>query len=1467
VGSVDNIIDGAICDSEGDVTSNYDITYVIGTLTVNKRPITIVSGDGEWVYDGQSHINDEYSLAEDSEYQLVSGHVSKISVTTEIINVSEIYNALVINIFDGEKDVTDFYDITYDYGKLTVTQRPITVEVVDSEYIYDGTAHETKEINVVSGTLVAGHYYSFSTYGSQTVVGSCDTNIIEGSVSIRNGSGTDNDMTGNYAITIGETGTITVKARPVTFTTATSSWNYDGEEHSDGTHVLSAASEYGLVEGQNSVSSELATITEITSINNSMTIGIYDGDEDVTVNYSISYELGKLTINPRPVTITTQSYSFVYDGKAHSYEYFDVAEKTDDSGLLSGHNAQLSGYASIVNKGQTTNDATVSIISGNKDVTAYYDIDLQKGTLTVTARPIAIQTASDTFLYDAAEHSNIGYEISAGSLAEGQGIKISDDTVTKIIQVGSCANKFEIYIVDGDNANVTDNYSITYSYGTLTVNKLPVQITSGSVTAVYDATPVSCQNYNYEVSNESKQLPYGHKIVITDYASLTDVGTIDNEISVIICQEDDSDVSSNYDISYVNGKITVTPCPLTITADSDQKVYDGLPLIVSTFTFVYKDTTYLGTEKIPTEHSIVIENNTSLTAVNTIDNVISSAKIKDSNNVDVTSNYSITLNNGKLTVSKRPITIQAQYAEKIYDATALTSDAIILIDDTTLAAASIVNNYSIVASTTGSQTDAGSSDNPITRNSVTIWDNNGNEVTGYYDITYSDSGELYVIPRPITLLSGSDSKYYDGEPLICHNWEYYENSLHIVDGQTLVDIKYEGTQTDADQSANIMWGAQISAEINGVTKDVTYNYNISYEYGTLTVLPRPISITTASHEWQYDGENHCDIGYEVTSDLSFIDAQYSEVDANSVTYIKHDKELANMFTVKAYDKNTGVDKSRNYAITYTYGKLTLTNRTVGLVTNDHTWEYDGQKHYDIGYTVIPGAYDGLVSTDEVKELSYRTITDVTKCENVVVYQIVDNDNYDVTSFYDMSISYGQLEITPKPITLTINGDYEKTYDGLAYREICDMVVSSGSLLDGQYAIAILSCDFVRAGTYYTTADATNITNIKIIDDQNYDYTSNYTITIASTDITVVINQRHITIEAADYTREYDGTEVCTYDLNITVNISSDTSFADASITDQYTMAAKTNSTLKNVGWCYNPIDLDSVRIRDNHGEDVTDCYSITCKDESIYTVTPRQITILSGDAKKAYDGSPLTCNTFTVTNGNVVEWHYCQVEMSGSITDFGTAPNTISKVTIIDTLTNEDVTSNYEITTEYGTLMIQNGAVIHPYGISYVYDGKPHSYSDDDWYWEDQPDGFVVEINLSSISLTNVGTITNEQLQGLTVKIYNAEGQDISEMYVVSFEYAAFADSYLSVTKRNITVNTKSATKVYDGKELTCNEYWLTGALADGDSMVVTFNDGIVDVGTAENTYNDVRIYNKDGQDVTDNYNISSSFGTLEVES
>lgn len=115
--------DEVIVDGEGnDVTSDYVIDYIYGTLTMTPYSITIKTADATRAYNGSELKDERYELVGN---QLLPGHTLYVEWAEEgQTEVGWRENEIVdfrIEDEDGD-DVTDYYTAVFEFGRLTVTK-------------------------------------------------------------------------------------------------------------------------------------------------------------------------------------------------------------------------------------------------------------------------------------------------------------------------------------------------------------------------------------------------------------------------------------------------------------------------------------------------------------------------------------------------------------------------------------------------------------------------------------------------------------------------------------------------------------------------------------------------------------------------------------------------------------------------------------------------------------------------------------------------------------------------------------------------------------------------------------------------------------------------------------------------------------------------------------------------------------------------------------------------------------------------------------------------------------------------------------------------------------------------------------------------------------------------------------------------------------------------------------------------
>ena len=91
---------------------------------------------------------------------------------------------------------------------------------------------------------------------------------------------------------------------------------------------------------------------------------------------------------------------------------------------------------------------------------------------------------------------------------------------------------------------------------------------------IYDGSPHSDGQWQLKEG----ELKKGHEAVVTVSGAQTDAGSSPNYISAKIIDELGADVTSDYDIEYQTGVLTVHPREISVLSAYAEKEYDGQPL-------------------------------------------------------------------------------------------------------------------------------------------------------------------------------------------------------------------------------------------------------------------------------------------------------------------------------------------------------------------------------------------------------------------------------------------------------------------------------------------------------------------------------------------------------------------------------------------------------------------------------------------------------------------------------------------------------------------------------------------------------------------------------------------------------------------------------------------------------------------------------------------------------------------------
>ncbi len=283
--------------------------------------------------------------------------------------------------------------------------------------------------------------------------------------------------------------------------------------------------------------------------------------------------------------------------------------------------------------------------------------------------------------------------------------------------------------------------------------------------------------------------------------------------------------------------------------------------------------------------------------------------------------------------------------------------------------------------------------------------------------------------------------------------------------------------------------------------------------------------------------------------------------------------------------------------------------------------------------------------------------------------------------------------------------------------------------------------------------------------------------------------------------------------------------------------------------------------------DETEKYIVTRATDGKLTIKPVEVEITANSNKKPYDGTALTDDGYSITKGSFVgEEGFASVTVAGSQTIVGESDNTITGYE----LKEGTKAQNYTITTVAGKLKVTDRGENEKFGVTVTANSLEVTYNGS----EQSVSGYTVEgllegHMLEGVSAGAAGTDADEYASKVTGTpvIRDAAGNDVTNQYRVVMK-----DGFLKITKREVEFTANSASKAYDGNALTDDGYTLTGgSLAENQNETVTVVGSQTLVGSSDNEITEVRIVAGGavtralGEDVTDNYAITTIKGTLTV--
>ena len=707
--------------------------------------------------------------------------------------------------------------------------------------------------------------------------------------------------------------------------------------------------------------------------------GWYIGDSLINANYAFNYVMPdhdvilRVEVEYRPsmpgdptssggnIALHSDNLDDVNPMYYNSLFYFDKTEKTYD-----GTPFELS-YVSDYNPTVTTTGdfaSSAGVYSTQVDVWIKNDsIDTRKVFLfsyTINKAPLSIFALDATKVYGEANpeftYTSFGYVNDEDKSVLTQPVKF-----TTMADEKSVPGTYGIKI-DGAAAS---NYELHYVGATLTITKAPLTVTANDVTTTY-GTDLSTLTYGYTLDgfvNGDTDECVTTKPEVSAPENASDAGTYDITVT--------GGESANYDFVYKSGTLTIEKSQLSMTICDTTKVY--------------------GTANPKFRYTVADAAGNDMSSELTADPTWTCEATEASGvgeyavSAEATSkNYNINVTDGKLTVTKAPLTVSPKNVsvEYGYDLSAYqfefnyvgfvnddTEDCLTAKPTVTVPADAVeVGNYEITAS--------------------------GAEAANY-EISYQP-GTLSIGLISLTLTVADATRVY---------------------GAADPEFTFTLTDSEGNDMSSVLTVAPAFTTTATVTSGVgdytitatgaqAENYAITVVDGTLTVTKAPLTITPVDVTINY--------GVDLkTVKLEFTYEGFVNGDDESVLTKKPVLVIpGSLSSTGEYDLEITGAEADNYEISYGVGKLTIDKSVLFLAVKSVSREY-GDENPQFEYAVVDAAGNNMKSVITV-EPSFSC--EATAESGIGDYEIVasgaEADNYSIT------FVNGILTVTPATLTVT-----------------------------------------------------------------------------------------------------------------------------------------------------------------------------------------------------------------------------------------------------------------------------------------------------------------------------------------------------------------------------------------------------------------------------------------------------------------
>jgi hypothetical protein len=736
---------GSYAHTASGTDSNYELTFVAGALAVGRKDASVSGTATTKTYNGLTQNQDSATTN-----GFITGDAITVNGESSGKNAGSYTSALSVSGNDK-----DNYNVTITNADLNIGKANATVTANSSTVTYNSQTQS------VSGITASG------------LVGSETTTVLTG-ITESGGSGRN---AGNYAHTASGTdsnynltfvdGSLTINKKDATVSGTTTTKTYNGL-----TQNQDAATTNGFITGDAITVSGESSGKNAGSYTSALSVSGNDKD-----NYNVTITNADLKIYKANATVTANSNSVTYNSQTQSVSGITA------TGLVNGETTAV--FTGITESGGSGRNAGSYLHTAN-GTDSNYNLTFVDGSLTINKKDATASGVATTKTYNGLTQNQDG--ATTNGFITGDAITVSGESSGK--NAGTYSSALSV------SGNDKDNYNVTITNADLKIDKANATVTANSNSVTYNSQTQSVSGITATglVNGETTAVFTG---ITESGGSARNAGNYAHTAS---------GTDSNYNLTFVDGSLTINKKDATVSGTATTKTYNGLTQNQDAAT----------TNGFITGDAITVSGEFSGKNAGSYTSALSvSGNDKD--------NYNVTITNADLKIDKANATVTANSNSVTYNSQ---TQSVSGITATGLVNGETTAVFTGITESGGSGRNAGS------------YLHTANGTDGNYNLTFVD-GSLSITKKDASVSGTATSKTYNG---LTQNQDMATATGFITGDAITVSGESSGKNAGTYSSA---------LSVSGNDKD---NYNVTITNADLTIDKKNVTATgiTANNK-TYDG--------------------------------------------------------------------------------------------------------------------------------------------------------------------------------------------------------------------------------------------------------------------------------------------------------------------------------------------------------------------------------------------------------------------------------------------------------------------------------------------------------------------------------------------------------------------------------------------------------------------------------------